>query len=124
MNKCDRYTAAQRRELRDSLMARLEHFIPPGNLVEVSADPPPRTYIMVDADGRETEIERPATPDVTALKERIWEILEAEGKTLAALNASLFAGDLSDKVGARVLAIRRQLGEKVVRSYSLRNNFV
>ena len=39
-------------------------------------------------------------PDVTALKDRIWEILEAEGKTLAALNASLFAGDLSDKVGA------------------------
>jgi GTP-binding protein Era len=119
LNKCDRYTAVQRQELRDSLLARLEHIIQPANFVEVSADPPPRIYITVDADGNETETERPATPDVTALKDRIWEILEAEGKTLAALNASLFAGDLSDKVGARVLAIRRQLGEKVVRSYSL-----
>jgi GTP-binding protein Era len=119
LNKCDRYTAAQRQELRDSLLARLEHIIHPANFIEVSADPPPRTYITVDADGRETESERPATPDVTALKDRIWEILEAEGKTLAALNASLFAGDLSDKVGARVLAVRRRLGEKVVRSYSL-----
>jgi GTP-binding protein Era len=119
LNKRDRYTAAQRLELRDSLLTRLEHIIPPQNLVEVSADPPPRIYIKLDADGRETETERAAPPDVMALKERIWEILEAEGKTLAALNATLFAGDLSDKVGARVLVIRRQLGEKVVRNYSL-----
>ena len=35
------------------------------------------------------------------------------------MNASLFAGDLSDKVGARVLATRKQLGEKVIRNYSL-----
>jgi hypothetical protein len=119
MNKCDRYTAAQRRELRDNLLARLGQLIPPGNLIEVAADPAPRIYIEVDADGRETESERPSPPDVAALKERIWEILEAEGKTLAALNASLFAGDLSDKVGARVLVIRRQLGEKVIRNYSL-----
>jgi small GTP-binding protein len=119
LNKCDRYTAGQRSELRDSLLARLGPFINPENLVEVTADPPARVVIAVDANGRETETERPAPPDITALKDRIWEILEAEGKILAALNASLFAGDLSDKVGARVLAARSQLGEKVIRSYSL-----
>ena len=119
LNKCDRYTAAQRAELRDSLLARLEQVITAENLVEVAADPAPRIIIAVDADGRETESERPAPPDVMALKDRIWEILEAEGKTLAALNASLFAGDLSDKVGVRVLAVRSKLGEKVIRSYSL-----
>jgi len=119
LNKCDRYTAEQRAELRDNLMGKLGQFITPENLVEVVADPPARVVIEVDANGRETETERPATPDISALKDRIWEILEAEGKTLAALNASLFAGDLSDKVGARVLAARGQLGEKVIRSYSL-----
>jgi hypothetical protein len=119
LNKCDRYTVAQREELRASLLARLDRIIQPENLVEVSADPAPRIYIEVDAEGRETETDRASPPDVTALKERIWEILEAEGKTLAALNASLFAGDLSDKVGVRVLAVRRQLGEKVIRNYSL-----
>ena len=119
LNKCDRYTAAQRAELRDSLLARLEQVITAENLVEVAADPAPRIIIAVDADGQETESERPAPPDVMALKDRIWEILEAEGKTLAALNASLFAGDLSDKVGVRVLAVRSKLGEKVIRSYSL-----
>ena len=119
LNKCDRYTSVQRGELRQSLLERLEGIIRPENLVGVSADPAPRIYIQVDAEGRETETERTSPPDVDALKERIWEILEAEGKTLAALNASLFAGDLSDRVGARVLAARRQLGEKVIRNYSL-----
>jgi small GTP-binding protein len=119
LNKCDRYTAVQREELRISLLARLEHIITPENLIEVIADPAPRIYIEVDAEGRETESERHSPPDITALKDRIWEILEAEGKTLAALNASLFAGDLSDKVGMRVLAVRKQLGEKVIRNYSL-----
>jgi len=119
LNKCDRYTAVQREELRISLLARLEHIIAPENLIEVSADPAPRIYIEVDAEGRETETERHSPPVITALKDRIWEILEAEGKTLAALNASLFAGDLSDKVGMRVLAVRKELGEKVIRNYSL-----
>ena len=119
LNKCDRYTAAQRDELRSSLLARLDGIIPADNLVEVSASPAPRIVIEVDADGHETESERPAPPNIAALKERIWEILEAEGKTLSALNASLFAGDLSDKVGVRILAVRSQLGEKVIRNYSL-----
>ena len=119
LNKCDRFTAAQRAELRVSLLARLEQIITHENLVEVSADPPPRIVVEVDAEGRETESERASPPDVRALKDRVWEILEAEGKTLAALNASLFAGDLSDKVGARVIATRRQLGEGVIDNYSL-----
>ena len=119
LNKCDRYTKSQRAELRKNLLNRLDAFLTSENLVEVSADPPARIVIEIDASGNETESERPAHPDITALKDRIWEILEAEGKTLSALNASLFAGDLSDKVGQRVLAARSQLGEKVIRNYSL-----
>ena len=119
LNKCDRYTAAQRDVLRSSLLARLDDIIPADNLVEVSANPAPRIVIEVDADGHETESERATPPNIAALKDRIWEVLEAEGKTLSALNASLFAGDLGDKVGVRILAVRSQLGEKVIRNYSL-----
>ena len=119
LNKCDRYTRTQRDELRTSLLARLDGIIPADNLVEVAASPTPRIVIEVDAEGNETESERATSPNIAALKDRIWEILEAEGKTLSVLNASLFAGDLSDKVGARVLAARSQLGENVIRSYSL-----
>ena len=48
---------------------------------------------------------------------RLWEILDTEGKTLAALNASLFAAALSDQVGQRILAARRELGDRLVRTY-------
>ena len=119
LNKADRYTVAERGQLRRSLLARLQPQITPANLVEVSASPPPRIYIETDAEGQESERVQAVPPDIEPLRERIWEILEAEGKTLAALNASLFAGDLSDRVGTRVLAVRRQLGEKMIRNYSL-----
>lgn len=119
LNKCDRYSAAQLQELRSSLQARLTGVIAPENLVDVVADPAPRIYITVDAAGNEAETERCPPPRMAALKDRIWEILEAEGKTLAALNASLFAGDLGDKVGQRVLAIRRDFGERIIDNYCL-----
>lgn len=119
LNKCDRYSAAQREQLRTSLLARAGSIIPPENFIEVAADPAPRIYIQLDEAGRETESERVSPPAVGALRERIWEILEAEGKTLAALNATLFAGELSDRIGARVLAVRRNLGDKLIRNYSL-----
>ncbi|MGD2055319.1 MAG: GTP-binding protein [Gammaproteobacteria bacterium] len=119
LNKSDRYSVAQLQQLRDSLLGRLANIIATENLIEVAADPAPRIYITVDAEGNETETERHPPPRMNALKTRIWEILEAEGKTLAALNASLFAGDLGDKVGRRILAVRRQLGERVIDSYCL-----
>jgi len=56
-------------------------------------------------------------PDVGDLRLKLWEILESEGKTLAALNASLFAADLSDQVGRRILAARKELGDRMVRTY-------
>ena len=119
LNKADRYTGAEREQLRSSLLTRLQPLIMPENLVEVSASPPPRVYVEMDRDGQESERVQTTPSAIEPLRERIWEILEAEGKTLAALNASLFAGDLSDKVGARVLAIRQQLGEKMIRNYCL-----
>ena len=67
LNKCDRYSAAQREDLRNNLLARLEQIISPENLVEVAADPAPRIVIAVDDEGREIESERPSPPDVTAL---------------------------------------------------------
>jgi hypothetical protein len=73
--------------------------------------------IVVDEQSNETETVRQRPPDVAALKERLWQILESEGKTLAALNAGLFAGDLSQRVSERMLAVRRELGARVVRTY-------
>jgi len=119
LNKADRYTAAQRGELRARLVEHARGAVPAENVVEVMALPAPERVLQVQADGSERELERGRAPDVSALRARILAILEAEGKTLAALNAALFAGRLSDEVGARLTALRRELAERVTRTYCI-----
>jgi len=116
-NKIDRYTEEEREQLLASLTLHTHGYIDAGNIVCVSARPAERVVVLVDADGRETETLRRSEPDVVALKQRLWELLEAEGETLAALNASLFAGNLSDKVGRRILEVKRALGARLIRTY-------
>lgn len=119
LNKIDRYSEQERASLLQVLTKHSEGLVDPRNIVTTAADPAPEVVIRVDSAGNETRSERKAKPDVAVLTERLWRVLEKEGKTLAALNASLFAGDLSDKVGQRILEARRQLAEKVVRMYCL-----
>ncbi|MGA9422626.1 MAG: YcjF family protein, partial [Rhodanobacteraceae bacterium] len=69
--------------------------------------------------GREHEEAIPRKPDIDALRERLVAVLEREGRTLAALNASLFAGRLTDQVAARIAAARRDLASKVIHEYCL-----
>ncbi|MEO1574744.1 MAG: GTP-binding protein [Pseudomonadota bacterium] len=119
LNKTDRYTESERDALLASLATHSEGLIDPRNIVTAAADPAPEVIIRVNEAGDEVREERRRPADVTALRDRLWRVLEKEGKTLAALNASLFAGDLSDKVGQRILEARRQLAERVVRMYCL-----
>ncbi len=119
LNKVDRYTRAEREVLLESLRQRSAGLVDPRNLVAISASPPEQLVLMVDEQGEETETVRRRPPDVAGLKERLWQILEGEGKTLAALNAGLFAGDLSERVSERMLAVRRELGARVIRTYCI-----
>ncbi len=119
LNKTDLYGEADIDRLLDSIARRVDGLVDRANIVPVAAEPRPRRYVEVSADGAETEREQALPPDVEALKLRLWDILEAEGKTLAALNASLFAADLSDQVGRRILAARQELGEKLIRTYCI-----
>ncbi|WP_236717262.1 GTP-binding protein [Acidihalobacter prosperus] len=119
LNKADRYTEAERATLRQVLLSRLLGRLPEERLVLTSAAPAERIRIRVDAQGHETE-ERVCPPvDVDELKLRLWAVLEAEGKTLAALNAGLFAGRLSERVAERILAAKQAIGERVIRLYCL-----
>ena len=117
LNKSDLYTSAEQNALLRSVRDKTEGIIDPEHVIAVAANPRPQLVLEIDDDGNERELQRQRGPDIAALKLKLWEILEAEGKTLAALNASLFAADLSDQVGRRILAARRELGEKMVRTY-------
>ncbi len=118
-NKVDRYTREERKLIREVLERRTEGLIPKEHIIETAAQPAERIYIQIDEAGREQEVRRAPPPDVEALRLRLWEVIEREGKTLAALNAGLFAGKLSDQVAERIAEIKRGIAQKVVRTYSL-----
>ncbi|MFO1352625.1 MAG: GTP-binding protein, partial [Gammaproteobacteria bacterium] len=119
LNKADRYTRAERELLLATLRRRCAGLVKPEDIVLASAEPAEKTVILVDSEGQETETTRRPPPDVEALRERLWHILKAEGKTLAALNASLFAGRFSDRLAREIMALKRELAETLVRKYAL-----
>ena len=117
LNKSDLFTSDEKAALLQSIRDKTDGMVEPAHILAVAAQPRPQIVVEVDENGYETECERQREPDVEKLRLRLWDILDAEGKTLAALNASLFAADLSDQVGRRILAARREIGEKLVRTY-------
>ncbi|MGB0713449.1 MAG: YcjF family protein, partial [Gammaproteobacteria bacterium] len=118
-NKTDRFTQAERDQVLSSLRRRTAGLIPASHIVTAAAEPLPRTLIRVDVAGEEREETQPRLPEVQGLRDRLWLTLEAEGKSLAALNASLFAGRLSDAVAQRVIDAREDLAKRVIHSYCL-----
>ncbi len=119
LNKSDRYTSAELEKLRGSLLEHAQGLVAPENILQISAAPPQQRVIVVDASGDEREEIRQPEADIDLLKERLWSILEAEGKTLAALNASLFAGNLSQQIGQKVLETKRHIGEQLIHTYCI-----
>jgi uncharacterized protein (DUF697 family) len=113
----DRYTAAERERLLDRLRQHAIGLVQPEDVIACAALPADRIIVQVDASGVETETRVAQAADVGALDARVRAIAEREGKTLAALNAGLFAGDLSDRVAVRVAAARRDLAQRVIRNY-------
>ncbi len=119
LNKSDLYTTAERDALLVAIREKTRDLLDPDHIIVAAAQPRPQVVVEIDDTGNETTTERTREPDVAELRVKLWDILEAEGKTLAALNASLFAADLSDQVGRRILAARREIGEKLVRTYCI-----
>lgn len=119
LNKSDRYTLQERAALLARLAQRLAGRIRPEDIVPAAADPAPVTRVALAEDGTEREERRVLPPDVEALRERLWKILEAEGRTLAAVTAGVFAGRVSERVGQRVVEVRRTAAERLVRQYCI-----
>lgn len=119
LNKKDLYNEDELDALLQSIRKKTEGLVKARDVIAVAADPRPQTVVEIDEHGAETASLRPQRRDIEQLKLRLWDILDAEGKTLAALNASLFAADLSDQVGKRILNARREIGDKLVRTYCI-----
>ena len=119
LNKADRYTDDERERLVARLREHAVGVVQPEDVIACAALPADKVVVQFSADGSEREVRVAQAPDVAALSARLKVIAEREGKTLAALNAGLFAGELSDRVAARVAAARRELADRVIRNYCL-----
>jgi small GTP-binding protein len=117
LNKADQYTHDELDALLASIRRKTAGLVQPDDVIAAAADPRPQAVVEIDASGAEVVLTRPRPPDVDKLRLRLWEIFEAEGKTLAAMNAGLFAADLSDQVGRRILEARRGIAERVIRTW-------
>ena len=119
LNKADRYSDDERARLLERLREHARGVVRADDVVAVGARPAPQKRIRVDDAGREHAELVEQQPDITALRDRLGVIIEREGKTLAALNASLFAGRVSDQVAQRIADARRELAAKVIRQYCI-----
>ncbi len=119
LNKADRYSESETERLLERLREHAQGLVQAENVVAVSALPPALRRLSQGTDGREREELLTQTPDIAALQARLLDVLGREGRTLSALNASLFAGRLSDAVGKRVVVARRELAAKVIRQYCI-----
>ncbi len=119
LNKADRYTAPERELLVRHITERTHGLVDSANVVTSAASPGERIYVERDAVGGEREVRRRPAADIIHLQEHLWAILEREGKTLAAINAGLFAGHLSDQVAARITEVKQALAQRVINNYCL-----
>ncbi|MCP4011305.1 MAG: DUF697 domain-containing protein [Proteobacteria bacterium] len=119
INKADQYTQAQQAILKQSIIDKVSGMIDPKNILFAAASPPDQTLIRLDEHGNEVQSQRSRPADINALQTRLWEIIETEGKTLSALNASLFAGNLSAQLGQKIIQARESLGQETIRLYCI-----
>jgi GTP-binding protein Era len=124
LNKSDRYPQGELDTLLGHLRERCEEFIGAENILAASADPRPEQLIRIDEAGHEHPAERPRKPDITQLKTRLWNILEKDGKTLAALNAALFTSELDGRIAGKIVTARKSVAKKVIANYCLAKGLV
>jgi len=119
LNKSDRYSGQELQSLTKHIQDRCTEFLEPGNIVTVCADPRPESVIRIDAQGAEHPGERPRSPDISQLQNRLWDILDKEGKTLSALNAAMFTNELDGRIAEKIVLARKKVADRVIRNYCL-----
>lgn len=119
VNKADRYSLGEKQTLMAHLRQKCADLLPPENIVLCSASPAPRQVIQVLANGSERELTEEPAPDIQALADRLWELVESQGDWLVALNAGLFASQVSDQVAERITLLRRDIARQLIDRYAL-----
>ena len=112
INKADLYGPAQIREISESILRKVGHRIGAADIVFAAAAPKESEREIHKADGTVEIIGFQPKPKIDALEARMLEVLDREGKAIIALNASLFASDVSDRIAELKRKVR---GKEVAR---------
>jgi hypothetical protein len=119
-NKGDLYSREDLAQLLAMLRGpRYAALVEPENVLVTQADPREMEYVIESAEGTSRSEWRKPPPVVEDLRERILEVLDAEGKSLVALNAAMFAADKSDRMGALRVRMRESKAAGAIWSYAV-----
>ena len=119
LNKSDRYNSAELELIMHRLRERCVSFLAADRIIAVAAAPRPEIVIQTDQNGLDREFRRDRAPDISSLRVELWDMLEKKGKSLAALNATIFASELDEKIATRIVEARRSVAEKIIRNYCI-----
>lgn len=117
-NKIDQYPEVDRLAIYEKIASeRVKELLSPDEIVMVAASP----LLAETVKGQDGQLKMQrfrGKPQIEALKLKILEILEREGKSLVALNSMLYADEVNEQIVARKMAIRdrgaNQLIQKAV----------
>jgi GTPase len=113
-NKIDQYPEADRLAIYQKIKEeRVRELISPDEIIMVAASPIEVKGVK-DQAGKVKVQRLRGQPQVEALKLKILELLQREGKSLVALNSMLFADEVNEQLLQRKLAIREQAANELI----------
>ncbi len=112
INKADLLAPAQVKEISESILRKVGHRIGAADIVFAAAAPRETEREIHKADGSIEIVRYQPKPKIDMLEKRMLEVLDREGKAIIALNASLFATDVSEQISALKQHVR---GKEVTR---------
>lgn len=120
LNKSDLYTRHELEQLLELFRGRrLAGLVEPANILVTQANPREMEFVIEAADGTVRHEWRKPAPKVSELRSRILEVLNAEGKSLIALNAAMFAADKSDRMGALRIRLRETEAARLIWNFAV-----
>ncbi len=113
-NKADQYSTAEQTLLLEKIQQRVIPLsILPEDIVMAAAAPLSTTVVQAP-DGKRQHRRIRGTPNIQALKLKILDVLEREGKALIALNTLLYTDDIQTKLVTRKLEIRQRRADDLI----------
>lgn len=120
LNKSDLYRPEELEQLVQLFRgSRLANLVDPKNVLTACADPREIEYLIEATDGTTRSEWRKPPPQVDPLRERIVQLLAADGEALVALNGALFAADKSDRMAALRVRMREETTAAIIWKYAV-----